>query len=157
MIRVFLTLLVFTIIGPLIANAETVQPALSVHKAYAYATSSVQKNGAVFLEINNKSADEFKLISADSAVANKVELHTHSHDNGIMQMREVSHYNIPSNSDLILEPMGHHIMLMGLKQPLKTGDTFMLTLNFEHGKPIPTKILIVPPGAQYPEVQQDHE
>ena len=34
-----------------------------------------------------------------------------------------------------LQPGGLHVMLMGLKKPLKVGDTFALTLKFKQAKP----------------------
>ena len=33
-------------------------------------------------------------------------------------------------------PGGYHVMLMGLKAPLKVGDSFPLTLTFEHAHPV---------------------
>ena len=38
---------------------------------------------------------------------------------------------IPSNGMVELKPGGYHVMLMGLKAPLKKGGKFMLKLTFK--------------------------
>jgi periplasmic copper chaperone A len=101
---------------------------LSVMGAWSRATPGASKNGAVFLEVKSDKTD--KLLSAGGAVADAIEVHTHINDNGIMQMRRVDAVDIAEGSTKFV-PGGYHIMLLGLKQPLKDGQTFKLTLKFE--------------------------
>ena len=42
--------------------------------------------------------------------------------------------------------MGVHFMLMGLKQPLKTGDRFPMTLEFERGGKAEVMVVVQKPG-----------
>ena len=52
----------------------------------------------------------------------------------VMRMREVSAIELPAKSNLQLghaSTDGYHLMLEGLKAPLKDGDSFPLTLRFE--------------------------
>jgi copper(I)-binding protein len=54
-------------------------------------------------------------------------------DGGVMRMRAVDAIALPPHSDIRLrhsQPDGHHLMLLGLKAPLKDGDRFPLTLSF---------------------------
>jgi len=44
------------------------------------------------------------------------------------------------------KPGGMHIMLVGLKQPLKAGDSFPLTLAFQKAGAVETTVMIVKPG-----------
>ena len=46
-----------------------------------------------------------------------------------------------------LKPGGDHVMLMGLKAPLKQGDAFPLTLVFEHAGDVTVTVEIGPVGA----------
>ena len=46
-------------------------------------------------------------------------------------MRRKTSLDIGANTIVKLQHSGLHIMLMGLKSPLKSGMTFPLTLNFE--------------------------
>ena len=103
-----------------------------VHITDAYARASAA-SGAVFLVIENHQTDDDRLIAAASDVAERVELHTHKQDaNGVMQMLEVTEgFVVPGNGSHALARGGDHVMLMGLKAPLNTGDVVSLTLTFE--------------------------
>ena len=128
-------------------DQPTQNKALHIEDGYAYATTSVQKNGAVFLTITNVSDSPAKIISASSDVAQTIELHTHIMDGDVMMMREVEGYDIPAGQTVTLKPTGHHIMLMGLNHPLKTGDRFPVTLVSEHNGEMSVDITIKNPGA----------
>lgn len=107
---------------------------LKISEPYALATTSVQKHGAAFMKIVNISGNDLNITSAHSPVAERVELHTHKMDGGVMMMRQVESIMIPVDVLHRLEPAGDHIMLMGLKAPLKAGESFPLTLVTEAGE-----------------------
>ena len=65
----------------------------------------------------------------------------------MMMMREVEGYDVPAGGSTTLEPMGHHIMFIGLKAPLETGSTFPLTLTFADDHEIVVDVEIKNPGA----------
>jgi hypothetical protein len=89
-------------------------------------------NGAVFMTLTNEGGQDDRLLSADTAVAETVELHESKMDeNGVMRMSPIPNVPIPAGDSATLEPGGKHIMLLGLKETLAAGDTFSLTLNFE--------------------------
>lgn len=119
---------------------------LQVDGAYAFATTSVQKNGAVFFSVTNAGSDNRSIIAASSPVADIVELHTHSMDDGVMMMREVESYDVEAGGSVTLEPMGHHIMLMGLKEPLQAGTVFPLTLTTDNTVEIQVEVTVKNPG-----------
>ncbi len=130
------------------AIAQDVQnKALHFENGYAYATTSVQKNGAAFLTITNVSDAPAKIISASSDIAEKVELHTHIMEDDIMMMREVEAYDVPAGGTITLKPTGHHLMLMGLTRPLKAGESFPLTLVSENNGEMNVDITVKSPGA----------
>ncbi len=55
-----------------------------------------------------------------------------SMDGNVMKMREVDGIEIKPATRVAMQPgEGYHIMLIGLKKPLKAGDKFPLTLTFE--------------------------
>jgi len=43
----------------------------------------------------------------------------------------VSAIDVKPRGQMMLKPGGLHVMLIGLKQPLKVGESFPLTLTFE--------------------------
>jgi copper(I)-binding protein len=49
-----------------------------------------------------------------------------------MTMRPVAGIDVPAKGTVQLEPGGYHIMLIDLVAPLTKGQTFELTLTFQH-------------------------
>ena len=108
-------------------SAQTNQ--LEVSHAWARATPAKAENGAAYVTIVSPTPD--RLLSASSPVAKKTELHTMEMAGMVMKMRPVAGLDIPAGQSVDLKPGGEHIMLIGLHQPLREGQSFTLTLNFE--------------------------
>lgn len=85
-------------------------------------------NSAIFFTIDNPGADDV-LLSAFSDVAGAVELHKTSMQDGVMKMEHQMSVPVPSE-ETEFKPGGLHVMLIGLKDDLKAGDTFNVTLAF---------------------------
>ncbi len=98
-------------------------------------------NSAAYMYITNTSGED-TLISVKSAVAKSVELHTViKGDDGMMQMRPVEGgISVPSQGNQTLKPGSYHIMLIGLNNDLKKGDTFALELTFANAGTIPVTV-----------------
>ena len=103
---------------------------LSIGHPYARATVTGQTAGGAFLTIENRGADD-RLLSASADVSKVVELHTMSMDGDVMRMRQLDSIPLPAGKAVALQPGALHIMLIGLKAPLKAGDKFPLKLKFE--------------------------
>ena len=84
-----------------------------------------------FMRIDNAGSSERQLVRADSPAADKVELHTHLNENGVMKMRQVDAVTVEAGSSVAFKPGSYHIMLIGLHNPLKAGQRVPLTLVFE--------------------------
>jgi copper(I)-binding protein len=72
-----------------------------------------------------------RLIGVQSSIAKAVELHEMSLENNVMKMRPVAGIALPAGQAVELKPGGYHIMLLGLAQQVKEGDTVPLTLVVE--------------------------
>lgn len=66
----------------------------------------------------------------ETSAAKSVEVHAMHHQNGVMRMRAVESLHVAAGVPTELAPGGMHLMLMGLKQPLKAGETLQLTMTF---------------------------
>ncbi len=116
---------------------------LQIEKAIARATVGKQANGAAFLQIDNKGADD-ALLSASSPAASRVEIHTMSMEGDVMKMRALPQLDLKGGQKLEMKPgAGAHIMLLGLKKPLVAGDKFPLTLNFRKAGKIDTTVEVI--------------
>lgn len=106
--------------------------ALNIGHPYARATVPNQPAGVAYLSIENKGTEADKFIGGSTSIARSVQVHTMAMDGNVMKMREVSSVEVKPSEKLVMQPGdGYHIMLIGLKQPLKAGDKFPLTLKFE--------------------------
>ncbi len=101
---------------------------VEIKDAWARATPGGAQTGAAYVTLQSPTGD--RLTAASTPVAQKAELHIMTMDNGIMKMRQVDGIDVPAGQKVSLKPNGYHIMLMGLTQPLKEGQTFPLTLTF---------------------------
>ena len=101
--------------------------------AYARAVAPGQPNSAVFLQLQNKDSKAHALVSASSEVSAAVELHNHVNEGGVMKMRKVEKIDLPAGKTVALKPGSFHIMLIGLKKPLKVGEKVDLSLSLEDG------------------------
>lgn len=115
-----------------------------VDHPYARATVAGQTSGAAYLTLENKGKQSDTLISAQSPAARSVEIHTMSMSaEHVMRMREVTGIELkPQEKVAMLPGNGYHIMLIGLKAPLKAGDKFPLTLTFRQAGKIETSIWV---------------
>ena len=108
------------------ASAQSGQ--LDVDHAWARATPGKSDVGAAYVTIRSPTAD--RLIAASTPVAKEAQLHTMTMTGMVMKMRPISGVDIPADKPVTLAPGGMHIMLIGLKSPLKAGQSFPLTLTF---------------------------
>ncbi|HZW74530.1 MAG TPA: copper chaperone PCu(A)C [Caldimonas sp.] len=120
---------------------------------HPYATPSLPgtTNGAAYFEVlenTGNSAD--RLLRASTPVAARVELHTMAVDaQGVMRMREVDAVALAPHAKIRMRPgSGMHLMLVGLKDPLKDGARFPMTLEFERAGKVVVEVVVqsAPPG-----------
>lgn len=142
-LRKFLPLLLFAIcVG---ANAQTRDYHLSrLHIMHPYARTTVanQLTGVVYMTIENKGDKADQLISMESPIAGSVEMHTMSMDGNVMRMRAIDSLELKPASTTAMKPGAYHVMLMGLKRPLKAGDRFPLLLRFKKSGEIGVAVLV---------------
>jgi len=127
----------------LIALPAFAHDGVHINDPYARVMGGVGASGAVFFEIENHQQGDDRLIDATSDVADKVELHTHKEEGGVMKMIHVPEgFAIPAGGMHALARGGDHVMLLGLKSELKNGDTVNLTLTFEKAGEVQVQAVI---------------
>jgi copper(I)-binding protein len=129
-----------------VASAQT--GLLRVENAWARATPGRSETGVAYVTIQSPTAD--RLVTMSTPVAKKAELHTMEMSGMIMKMRPIGGIDIPAGQPVTLSPGGMHIMLIGLKEPLKAGQSFPLTLSFEKAGKRTVNIAIAKVGAAGP-------
>lgn len=122
---------------------------LKILLPWARATPALAPAGIAYMTIVNNGASD-KLLKAASDVAKIVELHTHILDGQVMRMREVDKIDVAGGTETQLAPGGLHVMLIGLKGPLKEGTTFPLTLTFEKAGTVTVEVAVQSVAARAP-------
>lgn len=114
---------------------------------HPWARATAARVGGVFMMLENAGAASDRLVKVAAAAAETVELHETRIEGGTAMMRPVSAIEIKPGARTELKPGGLHVMLIGLKQPLKEGGWLKLTLTFEKAGTIEIDALIDKPGA----------
>ncbi len=100
--------------------------------------------GVVYMIVINHAAADDDLTGLSSPIADKVEMHRTVTKDGVSNMESVADLPIKAGGNATFEPGGLHIMLTGLKQPLKVGDSFPLRLRFANAGTITVTIPVQP-------------
>ena len=118
---------------------------------FATPTPAGARNGAAYVAtLENTGKQPDRLVRVSTPIAERAEIHTMAVDTGgVMRMREVGEIALPPGAPVKMRPgEGYHFMLMGLKRPLKEGDSFPLTLEFERGGKAEVKVVVQVPKAR---------
>ena len=127
--NIFTSLLALT----LLASGSLYAQALHLEDPYVRAVPPGAPATAAFMKLHNRGQEDLAIVDASSPIAKDVELHTHTDAGGVMQMRRIDKIALPAESTTELKPGGLHLMLIGLKQPLKAGDQVEVTIELNDG------------------------
>lgn len=123
--------------------------ALSLSGAWTRGTPAGADVGGGFVTITNNGDTADTLKSASFAGANAVEIHEMAMKDGTMIMRQLKDgLEIPAHGTVALKPGSYHMMLMGLKAPLKPGDRIEVTLSFAKAGDVKLMLPVAPIGAK---------
>ena len=88
---------------------------------------------AAYFVIQNTGNSADRLVSVDTPIADKAELHQHVMQGDLMKMQPVARVEVPPGGTVTFAPMAYHVMLVGLKDRslLQDGKHFPMTLHFE--------------------------
>lgn len=102
-----------------------------VSHPFATPTPPGAPNGAVYLDISVRGDSEATLVDARTPASGSVELHDMRMDDGNMQMRKLDEVVIEPGETVSMRPGGGpHLMLLGLDEALREGESFPLELDF---------------------------
>jgi copper(I)-binding protein len=105
---------------------------VAVSDPWVRTTVAQQKTTAAYMTITSLKGG--RLVDASSPVAASAEVHEMKMDGDLMKMRAVDALPLPMGQAVELKPNGYHMMLMGLKAPVKAGDVVPIKLVIEDAK-----------------------
>jgi hypothetical protein len=133
---------------------------IAIDHPYATVSMSGSKNGAVYFKgIKNTGKDADQLMSVKSSIADKTEIHEMKMVGDVMKMRALNAIDIPAGSVVSVikgNPNGYHVMLLGLKKPLKVGDKFPLWLSFKKAGEVEVEVWVQAPDTSVKTEEHKH-
>lgn len=121
---------------------------ITVTGAFSRATLPNAKSGGGYMIISNAGDEADRLVGVATENAARSEIHEMRLEGDMMKMSAVEGgLEIPAGGSVTLAPGGYHVMLMGLKQPLKADECLNLTLRFEKAGELPVQLNIGPADA----------
>ncbi len=131
--------------------------AVTINHPFARATTSTMTTGAAYMVLANTGPQADRLLSASTPVADSVMLHMNVKKGAVVEMHHVTTLDLPAGQTVALSPAGSfHLMLMGLKQPLKLGAAFPLTLVFEKAGETQVMVTVERAGSMGPAAGKPH-
>lgn len=100
---------------------------------------------AGFFRVHN-GGDSVRISGASSEQAQRVEIHEHRHEQGMMRMRQVQSIALAADDVLVFKPGAYHLMIFGLDKSLAIGDSVTVSLHIddEAGAPVHKVELLLP-------------
>jgi copper(I)-binding protein len=130
---------------------ETKAGDLVITQAWSRATPGGARVAGGYLTIENRGSAPDRLIGASAEVAEKIQVHEMSMNNGVMTMRQLDKgLAIEPGKTVKLAPGGIHLMMLNPKSPLRQGDKVPVTLEFEKAGKVPVSLDVQGVGAQAP-------
>ena len=118
-------------------------PALSVDHGQVRQPMPGRTVTAGYFSLHNGTAEAVQLVGASSPLFARVELHQHSHKDGMMRMEQVGRIDIAAQSSVTLEPGGLHLMLFEPAADLSIGQSVPVLLHFANGQQLEALLPVV--------------
>ena len=119
-----------------LAFSMNASAAVTAEQAWIREVPPQSEVAAAFVELNNSGKQRERIVAMSSPLAARVEWHDMRHENGRMEMSQRLKPELPAGSRTSLAPMASHLMLFGLKQPLRVGMSVPLTLTLASGQKV---------------------
>ena len=133
-----------------VAQDYTAGP-IRIETPWLRATPSGAKVAGGYMKLHNTGSEPDRLVGGSIPVAGAFEVHEMHMQGNMMMMRELpGGLVLPPGQTDELKPGSYHIMLTGLKQPLKAGDKIKGTLQFEKAGKVEVEYTVQGIGSQGP-------
>jgi len=134
---------------PAIAFEACAAP-ICVDQAWTRATPGGSREAALYFSIANNSGSDEKLVGVSTAAASLAMIHRTTITDRLVQMVIVGDVTIPAHGRVLFSPGGYHVMVTGLKAPLKEGTVVPADLSFASGRTLEVDIPVLKASALGP-------
>lgn len=121
-------------------------PSVQVSDALCRPTPRGRQTTGCYMTLTASGTD--RLVSVESPDANIVQIHESRMESNMMMMQQMRDgLPLAAGQATALAPGGNHLMLLGVKAPLVTGDTVSLKLIFATAAPVEVTATVAQPAA----------
>lgn len=113
----------------LLAACGQAHQSVEVSDDWVRATKPGQEVAAGYMTLTSK--EDTSLFKVESEDIGKVEIHSMTMSNGVMEMRMLDEIALEKGKPYKLEAGGYHLMLFDIKKPLTTGNKVKFKLYFK--------------------------
>lgn len=124
---------VFILVGSLGSAVSAMAAEVVIKDAWLRESIPGTENGAGYLTLTNTGTESVTLVGASTEAARATEVHQHILRDGMMRMKRVPELTIEPNQSVVFQPGGYHLMLFGVKNAFRVGDSIEFTLQFSDG------------------------
>ena len=122
-----------------VTSAATIQ----VKNAWIRTPPPGAPTAAGYVTLTNRGIASDRLTGAYSGAAASIGLHEMDKAGGVMRMRPIpGGLAIGAAATVTLDPNGRHLMLSGLKRPLKAGEHVRVVLKFQRAGDVPADFVV---------------
>ena len=125
-------ILTFVLTGIAAYGLQHPVASLKIENAYVRVAAEGMMSAAYF-KISNTTDIPDALYNVKADFAMMAQLHESFRKNGMVGMKQVKFVVVPGKSSVVFKPGDYHVMLMSVKQDLKTGMRVHFRLMFKHG------------------------
>ena len=118
------------------------EPLISVENPWIFAVPPGAKDTAAFMTLVNTGTVPVRVTAGKTSAAARVAPMVTTKHEGQMGMKDVPYLEVPAKGKVTLAPGGDHLMIYGLKSPLKAGEPVVLSLTLEPGGTIEVKAIV---------------
>ena len=121
-------------------------PTVTVADALCRPTPKGRQTTGCYMTLTASGDD--RLVSAESPQAKYVQIHESRMESNMMMMQQMRDgMPLAAGQATALAPGGNHLMLLGVEEPLATGDTVTLKLTFATAAPVEVTARVAQPAA----------
>jgi len=124
--------------------------AITIDNAWVRLAAVPKNPAAAYFTIHGGAKDE-TLVSVDTAVAIRSEMHESMDAGGMSTMKPIASVPIPAGGTVTFAPGGKHVMLFGLSPAIAPGGQVRLHFTFADGRTIDAAVPAIAANAPVPE------
>lgn len=114
-------------------NLAAADTGLVIENPWLRATPAGASVGAGYATLLNAGDKAIVVVGVETDASRAAELHSMTHDNGMMRMRRLERLEVPAKGSARLAPHGNHLMLFDLKAPLVAGQSVPVRFVLDDG------------------------